>query len=60
MRGFYINARMQGMKREIPNPAGRAGKPIIVPNMSLDSALRKILTAPPEPKPKKKTAKPKK
>ncbi len=51
------------MKREIPNPNGRAGKPIIVPNMSLDDALKKILAAPPESKPekpKRKTVKEKK
>jgi hypothetical protein len=40
------------MKASTTNPTGSRGKPIVVPNMSLDSALRKILAAPPEPKPK--------
>jgi len=44
---------MGNVKSETPNPAGRRGKPIVVPNMSLDSALRKILTTPPESKPSK-------
>jgi len=44
------------MKTSTPNPAGRRGKPIIVPNMNLDDALRKILAVPPEPKTTKKTS----
>jgi hypothetical protein len=41
------------MKREIPNPAGKAGKPFSLAPHSFEDALRKILAAPPEPKPDK-------
>lgn len=48
---FYRNARMLKMKKaDVPNPAGKAGKPIIVPQMNLDDALKKILSASPVPK----------
>jgi hypothetical protein len=42
-----------------PNPNGKAGKPIILPPISFDDAVRKMLsTEPPKPtpKPKKKPA----
>jgi hypothetical protein len=45
------------MKREIPNPAGNKGKPFTLAPMKFDDALRKILAAPPEPKPDKATKK---
>jgi len=49
------------MKRETPNPTGKAGKPFTLAPHSFEDALRKILAAAPEPKPdkpaKKKPAK---
>jgi hypothetical protein len=51
------------MKSNPPNPAGNKGKPFTLAPHSFEDALRKILAAPPEPKPdkgktaKKKTAK---
>jgi len=48
---------MQEMRETNPNPKGREGKPISLAPHSFDDALRKILAAPPEPKPTKKTAK---
>jgi hypothetical protein len=58
---FYTNDRMRGMRRteHNPNPNGKAGKPISIPPMSFEDAVRKMLaTAPPkaEPKPAKKPA----
>jgi hypothetical protein len=49
---------MREMKAESkhPNPAGRAGKPFTLAPYSFDDALRKILAAPPEPKPNRKKA----
>lgn len=44
---------MQGMKRETPNPTGNKGKPFTLAPHSFEDALRKILSAPPEPKPDK-------
>jgi len=46
--------------RDNPNPAGKAGKPFTLAPHKFDDALRKILSAPPEPKQanvSKKTAK---
>ena len=45
------------MKTATPNPAGKAGKPLTLAPMKFDDALRKILAAPPEPKPNRKMAK---
>jgi hypothetical protein len=43
-----------------PNPAGSKGKPFTLAPHSFEDALRKILSAPPEPKSAKpKTSKPK-
>jgi hypothetical protein len=39
------------MKTANPNPAGKAGKPFTLAPHSFEDALRKILSAPPEPKP---------
>jgi hypothetical protein len=39
-----------------PNPAGREGKPISLSDYSFEDAVRKILQAPPEPKPERKKA----
>lgn len=41
-----------------PNPAGKAGKPFTLAPMKFEDALRKILAAPPEPKPTPKKKKP--
>ncbi|MBC8028883.1 MAG: hypothetical protein H7Z16_02125 [Pyrinomonadaceae bacterium] len=41
------------MKRETPNPTGNKGKPFTLAPHSFEDALRKILSAPPEPKPDK-------
>jgi len=46
------------MKSEVPNPKGREGKPFSLAPHSFEDALRKILTAKPEPKPASKTSKP--
>jgi hypothetical protein len=46
---------MRGMRRteHNPNPNGKAGKPISIPPMSFDDAVRKMLsTAPPKAEPK--------
>jgi len=47
------------MKTRAPNPAGRAGKPIILPPTTFEDAVRKMLNtpAPKEDKPKKTTKK---
>ena len=47
---------MRGMKKAAnnPNPNGKAGGPISLAPLTLDDALRKMLAAPPEPKPTKK------
>jgi len=34
------------MKRENPNPTGRAGKPIILPPTTFEDAVRKMLNTP--------------
>ena len=39
-----------------PNPNGKHGKPFTLAPMKFDDALRKILAAPPEPKPERKKA----
>jgi|GEM_PF-6047044 len=48
-------------ERKTPNPAGRTGKPIIVPLTTFEDAVKKMLNTPAphskEEKPKKKTAK---
>lgn len=44
------------MKSANPNPAGKNGKPLTLAPYSFDDALRKILAAPPEPKPERKKA----
>ena len=41
------------MPKRNPNPAGKAGKPFTLAPHSFEDALRKILAAPPEPKPDK-------
>jgi hypothetical protein len=41
------------MKTQTPNPTGKHGKPFTLAPMKFDDALRKILAAPPEPKPDK-------
>lgn len=41
------------MKAQSPNPAGNKGKPFTLAPHSFEDALRKILAAPPEPKPDK-------
>jgi len=41
------------MKTQNPNPAGKAGRPFTLAPHSFEDALRKILAAPPEPKPNK-------
>ena len=46
-------------KSEIPNPAGRHGKPIILPPTTFEDAVKKMLATPVPPKedkPKKKPA----
>jgi hypothetical protein len=43
------------MKSDNPNPTGKHGKPFSLAPMKFDDALRKILAAPPEPKPERKT-----
>lgn len=48
------------MKSEHPNPNGKNGKPFSLAPHSFDDALRKILASPPEPKPERKKAQPKK
>jgi hypothetical protein len=45
------------MASKSPNPAGKAGKPFTLAPHSFEDALRKILAAPPEPKPDKTTKK---
>ena len=50
---------MQSMKSANPNPAGKHGKPFTLAPMKFDDALRKILAAPPEPKPERKKTTPK-
>jgi hypothetical protein len=47
------------MKTRAPNPAGRHGKPIILPPTTFEDAVKKMLStpAPKEDKPKKKTTK---
>jgi hypothetical protein len=55
-----FGARMRGMKRESPNPAGREGKPFSLAPYSFEDALQKILKATPEPKAERKKAQPKK
>jgi len=45
------------MKRAIPNPDGNKGKPFTLAPHSFEGALRKILAAPPEPKPPKEIKK---
>jgi hypothetical protein len=47
-------------KPQSPNPAGREGKPFTLAPMKFDDALRKILASPPEAKPERKKAQPKK
>jgi hypothetical protein len=42
------------MKSQSPNPAGKHGKPFSLAPHSFEDALRKILAAPPEPKPERK------
>jgi hypothetical protein len=44
---------MSFMKSQSPNPAGKHGKPFTLAPHSFEDALRKILAAPPEPKPEK-------
>lgn len=44
------------MSKANPNPRGREGKPFSLKPYSFDDALRKILSAKPEPKPAKKTS----
>jgi hypothetical protein len=48
------------VKRNTPNPAGRTGKPIILPPTTFEDAVKKMLKTPAPPKeakPKKKTTK---
>lgn len=40
-----------------PNPSGKHGKPFTLAPATFDDAIRKILAAPPEPKPTKPTNK---
>jgi hypothetical protein len=52
---------MQSMKEERhnPNPQGKAGKPIEVPPMSFDDAVKKMFaTQPPKQEPKASEKKP--
>ena len=53
-----VNARIRAVKHA-PNPAGRAGKPIILPPTTFEDAVKKMLNtpAPKEDKPKKKASK---
>jgi hypothetical protein len=45
--------------KSTPNPAGRAGKPIVLPPTTFEVAVKKALNtpAPKEDKPKKKSSK---
>ena len=36
---IYLNARIREMKAKTPNPAGRHGKPIILPPMKFEDSL---------------------
>lgn len=45
------------MPNKNPNPNGKHGKPFSLAPHSFDDALRKILAAPPEPKPERKATK---
>jgi hypothetical protein len=49
---------MNLMKKETPNPTGRTGKPIILPPINFEDAVKKMLStpAPKEDKPQKKQA----
>ena len=61
--GPWIHVILFSMsEKKNPNPSGRAGKPIEVPEMDFDDALRKILGAgkPAEPKPTSTKKKPSK
>ena len=54
----HIVFRMRSVK-STPNPAGRAGKPIVLPPTTFEVAVKKALNtpAPKEDKPKKKSSK---
>jgi hypothetical protein len=45
---------MKKPKRQPSNPAGRHGKPIILPETTFEDAIKKVLATPPPPKEAKK------